>query len=105
VAALGPLGRPLLANMVEGGDTPITNAEDLGQLGFKLVIFPGGIVRAIARTAQAYYGSLASAGSNKPFQDRMFDFNQLNALIGTPEMLELGQSYEAPETLAKDKTA
>jgi 2-methylisocitrate lyase-like PEP mutase family enzyme len=103
-AALGAT-RPLLANMVEGGDTPISNADDLGALGFKLVIFPGGIVRAIARTAQAYYGSLKQAGSNKPFQDRMFDFSQLNALIGTPEMLERGRSYEPVDATAKGDAA
>ncbi|BAQ44176.1 MULTISPECIES: isocitrate lyase/phosphoenolpyruvate mutase family protein [Methylobacterium] len=89
--------RPLLANMVEGGDTPLASAADLGALGFRLVIFPGGIVRALARTAQAYYGSLAKAGTNTPFADRMFDFGELNALIGTPEMLARGRAYEGAE--------
>jgi 2-methylisocitrate lyase-like PEP mutase family enzyme len=98
VAALGDL-RPLLANMVEGGDTPISSAADLGELGFRIVIFPGGIVRALARTAQDYYASLLQHGSNAPFAGRMHDFNTLNALIGTPEMLERGQSYAAFEEL------
>ncbi|WP_043832079.1 isocitrate lyase/PEP mutase family protein [Muricoccus aerilatus] len=93
VAALGGTC-PLMANMVEGGDTPISTGEELGRMGFRLVIFPGGIVRAVARTAQDYYRSLAAHGSNKPFADRMFDFGGLNALIGTPEMLELGRRYE-----------
>jgi len=87
---------PLMANMVEGGDTPISTAAELGKAGFRLVIFPGGIVRALARTAQDYYQSLAANGSNKPFADRMHDFGGLNALIGTPEMLELGRRYEEP---------
>ncbi|MBP0494857.1 isocitrate lyase/PEP mutase family protein [Pararoseomonas indoligenes] len=93
-ARLGGL-RPLMANMVEGGDTPISTGEELGQMGFRLVIFPGGIVRALALTAQAYYHSLAAHGSNRPFSDRMLDFSGLNALIGTPEMLELGARYDA----------
>lgn len=87
---------PLMANMVEGGETPISTGAELGEIGFRLVIFPGGIVRAIARTARDYYASLAANGSNRPFADRMFDFNGLNALIGTPEMLEAGRSYEDP---------
>jgi 2-methylisocitrate lyase-like PEP mutase family enzyme len=87
--------RPLLANMVEGGDTPISSAAELGDMGFRLVIFPGGIVRALARSAQDYYRSLAQHGSNAPFAQRMFDFTQLNALIGTPEMLALGQAYDS----------
>lgn len=99
VAVTRSLGgiRPLLVNMVEGGDTPLASAEDLGGLGFRIVIFPGGIVRALAHTAQAYYRSLKANGTNQPFKDRMFDFNALNALIGTPEMLALGRSYEEPE--------
>ena len=92
-SALGSL-RPLLANMVEGGDTPLSSAQDLGGLGFRLVIFPGGIVRALARTAQDYYRSLHAHGTNEPFRERMFDFAALNRLIGTPEMLALGERYE-----------
>lgn len=86
---------PLLANMVEGGATPITGAHDLEQQGFSIVIFPGGIVRALARTAQDYYQSLRANGSNLPFADRMFDFNGLNEVIGTAEMLERGGRYDA----------
>ena len=86
--------RPLLANMVEGGQTPISSASELGELGYRLVIFPGGIVRALARQAQDYYGSLALHGTTQPFRDRMFDFNALNELIGTSEMLALGETYK-----------
>ena len=88
---------PLLANMVEGGATPITNAGDLEQQGFSIAIFPGGIVRAIGRTAQAYYDSLQANGSNKPFADRMFDFNGLNDVIGTNEQLEIGARYDVKD--------
>ncbi|OAN72412.1 carboxyvinyl-carboxyphosphonate phosphorylmutase [Rhodobacteraceae bacterium EhC02] len=88
---------PLLANMVEGGHTPITSAADLQSIGFDIVIFPGGIVRALARTAQDYYASLRANGSNTPFADRMFDFDGLNACIGTPEMLALGQRFDGQD--------
>jgi len=88
----GQVGRtlPLVANMVEGGKTPMLSGPELEALGFSLVIFPGGIVRALAKTATEYYASLFSHGSTQPFQDRMFDFNELNRLIGTPEMIERG---------------
>jgi 2-methylisocitrate lyase-like PEP mutase family enzyme len=87
--------RPLLANMVEGGMTPDFTAETLGEMGFRIVIFPGGIVRALARTARDYYASLHANGTNQPFRDRMFDFDGLNALIGTPEMMALGERYRS----------
>jgi 2-methylisocitrate lyase-like PEP mutase family enzyme len=85
---------PLMANMVEGGQTPIENAGTLETLGFSLVIFPGGIVRAMARAAQDFYATLHRDGTTTGFRNRMFDFDGLNALIGTPEMLALGKTYE-----------
>ena len=88
---------PLLANMVEGGATPITSATDLERLGFDIVIFPGGIVRALARCATDYYASLHANGSNTPFKDRMYDFDGLNRVIGTPEMLAIGRDLDGQE--------
>jgi 2-methylisocitrate lyase-like PEP mutase family enzyme len=89
------LGRtlPLMANMVEGGKTPPLSAAELEAIGFALVIFPGGIVRALGRMAAEYYGSLAAHGTTEPFRGRMLDFDGLNAVIGTPEMLALGERY------------
>jgi 2-methylisocitrate lyase-like PEP mutase family enzyme len=84
---------PLMANMVEGGKTPPLSAAELEAIGFALVIFPGGIVRAFGRLASDYYASLAKHGSSEPFRNRMLDFSGLNDLIGTPELLALGKRY------------
>ena len=85
---------PLMANMVEGGKTPPLSAAELEAIGFALVIFPGGIVRAFGHLASEYYASLATHGSSEPFRGRMLDFAGLNDLIGTPELLALGKRYE-----------
>ncbi len=84
---------PLMANMVEGGKTPPLSAAELEAIGFALVIFPGGIVRAFGQLAEEYYASLAKHGSSEPFRGRMLDFAGLNDLIGTPELLALGKRY------------
>jgi 2-methylisocitrate lyase-like PEP mutase family enzyme len=84
-------GVPVMANMVEGGKTPSLNATDLQSLGFSLVIFPGAIVRAVAHTAGEFYASLAANGT---FRNRMYDFDGLNDVIGTPAMITLGKQYE-----------
>ena len=84
---------PLMANMVEGGKTPIVPAQELEKLGFALVIFPGGIVRALAKAAEQFYGTLKAHGTTDPFRPRMFDFAALNELIDTPEMLARGKRY------------
>lgn len=85
---------PLLANMVEGGATPIQSAQDLQELGFSIAIFPGGIVRALARTAEEFYASLHTHGTTTPFANRMFNFDGLNERLGTPEMLARGQRFD-----------
>ena len=85
---------PLLANMVEGGKTPILSAAELGKVGFKIVIFPGGTARAVSLNLQAYYGSLKTHQTTAPWRDKMLDFDQLNALIETPELLALGKKYD-----------
>ncbi|MEO6626231.1 MAG: oxaloacetate decarboxylase [Burkholderiaceae bacterium] len=86
---------PLLANMVEGGKTPVQSAAELGERGFRIVIFPGGTARAVAHLLQRYYASLKQHQTTAPMRGEMLDFDQLNALIGTPELLALGQKYEA----------
>ncbi|NIA69936.1 isocitrate lyase/PEP mutase family protein [Pelagibius litoralis] len=85
---------PLMANMVEGGKTPAVDAAGLERLGFSFVIFPGGVVRALAATAQDYYGNLVASGSNAAFRDRMFDLGGLNEIIGTSELLARGKRYD-----------
>ncbi|WP_409371469.1 oxaloacetate decarboxylase [Methylocella sp. CPCC 101449] len=86
--------RPLMANMVEGGRTPTLSANELAQIGFKLVIFPGGIVRALGRLTQDYYGNLRQQGSNAAMKDRMLDFDGLNDLLGTDALLADAAQYE-----------
>ena len=86
---------PLLANMVEGGKTPLLSADALQCLGYSVVIFPGGTVRAISFVIREYMTQLKETGSTAEWRDRMFDFNGFNSLIGTPELLALGQQYDA----------
>lgn len=86
---------PLLANMVEGGKTTVQSAAELGARGFRIVIFPGGTARAVAHTLQAYYASLHQHQTTVPWQGQMLDFDGLNGLIGTPELLEAGRRYGA----------
>ena len=84
---------PLLANMVEGGKTPVLSADQLGAKGFRMVIFPGATARAVAHTLSGFYASLRSHGSTAPWRDRMLDFDGLNSVIGTPELMAHAKRY------------
>jgi len=85
---------PLLVNMVEGGDTPMTNARDLEALGFSVVIFPGALVRALTFQATEFLASLRRDGDTRGFAQRMMDFKGLQSLLGTDELLEQGRQWE-----------
>jgi 2-methylisocitrate lyase-like PEP mutase family enzyme len=87
-------GRPMLANMVEGGKTPLLSAAELDRLGYGLVIFPAGVVRMIAKAARDFYATLKQDGSSAALADRMFDFDGLNGVIGTAGILEAGKKYQ-----------
>ena len=84
---------PLLANMVEGGKTPLHSADELAALGFKLVIFPGAMLRMISRAGAEYLAALRRDGTTAGIMDRMFDFATLNDVIGTGELLTDGDQY------------
>ena len=85
---------PLLANMVEGGKTPVLEARRLDALGYRIAIFPGGLARCLAFAAQEYFAALKRDGTTAALRGRMLDFQGLNRVIGTPQMLELGKRYE-----------
>ena len=85
---------PLLANMVEGGKTPISSVKELEDIGYHLAIFPGGAVRAIAHHLNAYYSGLLRDGNNRKFSEKMYDFDGLNELIETKGLLAQGKKYE-----------
>src|SRR3954465_6917127 len=73
---------PLLANMVEGGKTPVLSAAELENLGFRIAIFPGATARRVAHAVQELFQTLKTDGNTTRARDRMFDFNGLNAVIG-----------------------
>ena len=88
---------PLLANMVEGGKTPVLDARSLEALGYRIAIFPGGLARFLARAAQDYFATLKRDGTTAALREHMLDFAGLNRVIGTPQMLELGKRYSPEE--------
>lgn len=87
---------PLLANMVEGGKTPLQSAAELQARGFGIAIFPGGTARAVAHALQAYFANLHQHQTTTGWKDQMLDFEGLNQVLGTAELLATGKRYETP---------
>ncbi len=85
---------PLLANMVEGGSTPILNAAELTALGYRLVITPGALVRALIPQLEALLSSLKTTGSTRAFEGPMTDLKGVNARIGLSDLMVQGQRFD-----------
>ncbi len=66
-------GVPLVANMVEDGKTPLLAASVLGQMGYRLILFPISTLLATARTAQRVYADILSRGMNAAGERLSFD--------------------------------
>ncbi len=94
--ACGALPRPMMANMVEGGRTPLLSVDELGRLGYRLVIFPGAAARVAAFALRELYATLARDGSTSALLERMLLFDELNRVVGLPEYRSAGARY-SPE--------
>jgi 2-methylisocitrate lyase-like PEP mutase family enzyme len=87
------LPRPAMANMVEGGKTPLVPAAELERHGYRLVIFPNSLVRLLARTGATLMASLRATGTTAGARNDMLSFDELNDLVGTPAILRAGSRY------------
>lgn len=84
---------PLLANMVEGGKTPLKTAAELQELGYSVVIFPGAIARVVSKAVSEFMAHLYKTGATRDYLDHMFIFDELNTILGLKEMRDREQRY------------
>ena len=83
----------LMANMVEGGQTPLLSADELQALGFALVIFPNSLTRCFARVGLDLLAELKHRGTTREQLDQMMPFTELNQLLGIEQFRELERRY------------
>lgn len=85
--------KPLLANMVETGLTPILPAGRLEALGFSLAIYPGALGRFIGKQAMEFLRRFHAEGTTLSQMDRMLTFAEQNDIVGLPHFKELAKKY------------
>ncbi|PWB65127.1 MAG: carboxyvinyl-carboxyphosphonate phosphorylmutase, partial [Bradyrhizobiaceae bacterium] len=85
-AEMARIGRafdaPLLANMVEGGRTPILSRDELERLGFRLAIFPVSGLLAAGAALRSVYGEIRAKGSSKDWPGELYAFDAFSRLMG-----------------------
>ena len=93
-AELAATGLPLVANMVEGGKTPLHSAGELFELGFKLVIFPGLLSRITVRAVTDALAVLAEGGDSRPLLDQLTQFSEMQSYLELDELNARVAGYE-----------
>ena len=85
--------KPLLANMVEGGRTPVKSREVLEQLGYKIAIFPVTAMLAATQAMAAAYGTLKAEGSSAALMQPLYPFTELSTLMGFQDVWDFEKKY------------
>ena len=86
-------GVPLLANMVEGGKTPVLPFEDLKEMGYTIILYPTAAIRAAGKTLQELAAHLYQYRNTKEFEERLIDFSGRNEVTGLSAVEELEKRF------------
>ena len=85
--------RPIVANMIEGGKTPVLPREDLAAMGFQLILYPLAGLYAAAKAIRAVYEQVQRGGTAAP--QSQLSFSDFNQLIGADAKYALAERYGA----------
>lgn len=88
-------GVPLLANMVEGGRTPVLEKKALEDLGYRIAIFPALGFLAAGAALESVYTELKGAGSSTRISAPLYDFKKFSALMGFDRIADFDRRYGA----------
>ncbi len=92
--AAGRFDTPLMANMVEGGATPVLTPAELEALGFRVAIFPASGFLAATEALSRVYGALRDTGASAADGAPLHAFKDFLALMGFDEVLEFESRYD-----------
>jgi len=88
---------PLVANMIEGGKTPLLPLDEARKMGFISIGYVLSGLFAAARALSDTYEYLLEHGDTFGIQDKMMDFDEFTRMIGVEEKYELDEKFKRPE--------
>ena len=97
VEQLAEIGRrapqPIVANMIEGGKTPVLPKAELAKMGFQLILYPLAGLYACAQAVDWIYHQLKHDGTTLGTEDRLMTFDRFNELVGVEEKYALAKRF------------
>jgi len=85
---------PLVANMVEGGRTPVLTFEELEAIGYGLAIFPATAFLAAGAAMQSVYQTLLTDKSSAKVTQPLYDFQAFSKLMGFDWVSQFDQQFK-----------
>ncbi|HEU5293192.1 MAG TPA: isocitrate lyase/PEP mutase family protein [Burkholderiaceae bacterium] len=93
----GALGVPLLANMVDGGRTPVLSREHLEAIGYRIAIFPVTALLAAAQAMRSVYAAFQQHGSSRGMAQPLLRFDEMTRLMGFPDVHDFERRWAEPQ--------
>ena len=85
--------KPMVANMIEGGKTPVLPKEELAEMGFQLILYPLTGLYAAAASMRDFYQKLSDDGTTIGKENELMQFAEFNDLIGVEEKYRLSEKF------------
>ena len=85
---------PLVANMIEGGATPINSAETLSKIGFNIILYPLSVLFANAFATMNILKELKNTGTTSKYKQKVVDFDQFNNLVELDKFKKMETKYK-----------
>tara|TARA_B100000959_G_scaffold216451_1_gene228092 strand:+ start:497 stop:1369 length:873 start_codon:yes stop_codon:yes gene_type:complete len=89
--------KPLLANIVVGGSTPLLSIDELSDMGYQLAIFPGSAFLAMGAAVESVYKHIKSTGSTADLETPLYDFQAFNQLMGFDKVWKFEETWHSQD--------
>ena len=87
------INAPLVANMIEGGATPLSSAETLNKMGFKIVLYPLSVLYANTFATMNILKELKKSGNTVKYKQKVVNFDQFNDLVELSKFRKMEKKF------------
>ncbi|MDE1826572.1 MAG: isocitrate lyase/PEP mutase family protein [Thaumarchaeota archaeon] len=85
---------PLVANMIEGGATPVLSSSEIHKMGFNLILYPLSVLYANTFATMQILKELRKSGTTKKLKDNLVNFDQFNEIVELSKFKKMEDKYE-----------
>ena len=85
---------PLVANMIEGGATPMNSAKTLNRIGFNIILYPLSVLFANTFATMNILQELKNSGTTSKYKQKVVDFDQFNSLVELDKFKKMETKYK-----------